>query len=154
MNSDDYTDAFEKILILSTKNFYLVISIIVTCSMYEKRFNFYYGALVIQLCKYDLEYQKCLNHVFKNILKKVYSLHKKHITNLAHLCSFLIKNGNINLEILKNLNFSNLDAKTSKFLNVFLTDLSLNQKKLLKIAEKSKVDSKLLQSLNLFLKLK
>lgn len=128
MSANDYLDAFDRIISLGVLDQKLVISIIISCCLLERNYNFYYGALLKQFCIHEKKYISICQNIFRNKLKDIMHFSWNELKNLASLLSFLLQNFCISLSILQELKFDELSKKSVRFLKLLLNDLLLCEK--------------------------
>ncbi|CAH3015813.1 unnamed protein product [Porites evermanni] len=136
MTSEDYIDAFEKLLRLNLKDAQTreVIHVLIDCCVQERTYNPYYAYLGQKFCEYNRSYQVTFQYSFWDKLKVVGDLASHSVDNLSCLMSHLIATRALSLAILKVVNFVELDKPsvrlfTSLFRHLLLdysTDITRN----------------------------
>jgi len=111
MTSEDYVDAFEKLLRLNLKDVQTreVIHVLIDCCMQEKTYNPYYAYLGQKFCEYSRSYQVTFQYSLWDKFKVVNDLAAHSVNNLARLMAHLIATKALSLSILKAVNFVELD---------------------------------------------
>ncbi|XP_055390573.1 nucleolar MIF4G domain-containing protein 1 homolog [Condylostylus longicornis] len=125
MGSEDYLDAFDKLLHLSVKDIRLIVSIIIHCCLSEKQFNPYYAVLAEKFCSHDRKYMVAIQFAIWDRIKDINSLNKHQIENLAKLVLHLIKKGSQSISILKIVEFTELDKITLRFVRIIVLGILL-----------------------------
>ncbi|CAG0919078.1 unnamed protein product [Notodromas monacha] len=129
MTSDDFMDAFEKLIKLGLNKHQdrelVVVSI--DCCLQEKVFNPFYAHLVNRLCEYDRRFQLATQFSFWDRVKALKELEAWQLRNLARLFAFLFLKRGLPISVLKAIQFSDLDKKTLRLvrqilMSVLLTD--------------------------------
>lgn len=115
ISSDDYLEAFEKLLHLSIKDHNTIISVIIHCCLSEKTFNPYYVVLTQKFCDFNRKYQLAVQFLIWDRIKDIKSLTNIQLKNMAHFLIKLIEMGGLALSVLKIIEFSELDKITLRF---------------------------------------
>ncbi|KXS18677.1 ARM repeat-containing protein [Gonapodya prolifera JEL478] len=109
MGSEDYVDAFEKLMKLNLKNKQEreIVRVLIHCCAMERRYNPYYSLLSNRLCGYSVSfkvtYQFTLWDEFKELaeVSDIDKALKRRIVNIAKLYGYLIAEGALALMVLK-----------------------------------------------------
>lgn len=123
MESKDYLEAFENLIQLSVKDNRLVVSVILTCCLNEKSFNYFYGALVHQLSVHDRKYRLATQKVVFEKMNDVDNFTKDQAIVFAHFLSFLLQKQTISLKLFEQMDFLNLSYKRAKLLKLIFLNL-------------------------------
>nr|XP_015210266.1 PREDICTED: nucleolar MIF4G domain-containing protein 1 isoform X1 [Lepisosteus oculatus] len=145
MTSEDYLDAFEKLLRLGLKDQQEreIVHVLMDCCLQEKTFNAFYAVLGEKFCAYDRRFQNQRNHSLqaeKQELTNLYScmtfqfsmwdkfrdltsMTSSTFSNLVHLLVHFLKKKSLSLSVLKAIEFSELDKHKVRFLRQVLTKL-------------------------------
>lgn len=126
MSSEDYLDAFEKLLRLNLKNKQdrEIIHVLMHCCAQERVFNPFYAHLAAKLCSFDYNYKFTLQYAFWDKFKQLPSLPVRTISNLGILLAHLIANFSLSLSVLKAVEFSEqMEAHTTLFLTLVVKTL-------------------------------
>jgi nucleolar MIF4G domain-containing protein 1 len=126
MSSQDYIEAFEKLLKLnlSEKQQRDIIRVIFHCCLGEKVYNPYYSYLAKELCANNHSYKITIQYTIWDLFTEMNNQQDPEyiykVSNLGKLYADLILMGSINLSILKKLNFTRINTYQQLFLKVFL----------------------------------
>ncbi|CAK9865911.1 unnamed protein product [Sphagnum jensenii] len=99
MSSEDYIDAFEKILRLKLpgKQDREVVRVILECCLQEQLYNKYYSLLTAKLCHHDKNHKFSLQYCLWDHYKQLHAMELRRSTNLARLTAsvhaHIIKSG-------------------------------------------------------------
>ncbi|CAI9715604.1 MIF4G domain-containing 1-like [Octopus vulgaris] len=128
MASEDFVDAFERLLKLKLKPVQErdIIHVIVDCCIQEKEYNPYYAHLLQKFCEFHRRFQMTFQFNLWDKLKDMPSLTEMMMSNLAKLVSHLIVSKAQSLALFKVLEFGTLDKQTVFFLKAVLLDLFEN----------------------------
>ncbi|XP_053644716.2 nucleolar MIF4G domain-containing protein 1 homolog [Cherax quadricarinatus] len=116
--SEDYLDAFNKLLQLSLphqqqQEFF---SVILLCCQKSKVYNPYYSCLANTMCKFDRKYKNLLKFALWDKFTEIESMKARAVSNLAKFMSHLLGEQTVNLSILKNISFVEIENKMISFL--------------------------------------
>ncbi|XP_068762355.1 nucleolar MIF4G domain-containing protein 1-like [Montipora capricornis] len=111
MTSEDFVDAFEKLMKLNLKDVQSreIIHVLVDCCLQEKTYNPFYAYLGQKFCEYSRSYQVTLQYSFWDKFKVINDLTPHSVDNLSRLMAHLISTRALSLSILKVVNFVELD---------------------------------------------
>ncbi|XP_067871109.1 nucleolar MIF4G domain-containing protein 1 [Heterodontus francisci] len=128
MTSEDYLDAFEKLLRLRLKDQQEreIIHVLVHCCLQEKAFNPFYAFLVEKFCEYDRRFQMTFQFSMWDHFRELKSMANVATTNLVHLLVHLLSRKVVSLSIFKVIEFSELDKSKVRFLRQVLHKLLVN----------------------------
>ena len=117
MTSEDYLDAFEKLLKLSLKERQAreIIHVLIDCCLQERAFNPFYAHLADKLCEYSRSNQVTFQYSFWDRFKTIARLSKHGSENLALLLAHMFASKSISMSILKGVNFGTLDKASIRF---------------------------------------
>lgn len=127
MTSEDYVDAFEKLMKQNLRDVQTreVIHVLVDCCVQERAYNPYYAYLGQKFCEYNRSYQVTFQYSFWDKFKVVGNLAPHSVVNLSLLIVHLIASRALSLAILKVVNFVELDKPSVKlFTHLFRQLLS------------------------------
>ncbi|XP_060588437.1 nucleolar MIF4G domain-containing protein 1-like [Ruditapes philippinarum] len=129
MTSEDYLDAFEKLIQLGLKSSQRqeIILVIMDCCLQEKKYNPFYSYLAQKFCDYHRTYQMAFQFCIWDKFKEIGSLSEHNRNNLSKLLIHLIVNKAQSLSILKVVSFGTLEKGMVRLLKQLLTDLLLEQ---------------------------
>ncbi|XP_056015685.1 nucleolar MIF4G domain-containing protein 1-like [Ostrea edulis] len=128
MSSQDYIDAFDKLLRLGLKNQQEreIIHIIVDLCLQEKNYNPFYTLLLQKFCLYHRRFQMSTQFLmwdrFKD-MKKVSQIQRDH---LSQLLSQLLSSKAMSLSVLKVVEFGTLDVYMLRFLKHLIQSVLLD----------------------------
>ena len=125
MSSDDYLDAFEKLLKLNLKEKQAreIVHVVVDCCLQERVFNPFYGYLSEKLCQFSRSYQITFQYNMWDRLKAMASLTDTNRQNLAKLLTHLFSTKALSMSILKIVDFSILDQPSVHFCTLLLQNI-------------------------------
>ncbi|XP_053323689.1 nucleolar MIF4G domain-containing protein 1 [Spea bombifrons] len=125
MTSEDYLDAFEKLLKLGLKDHQEreIVHVLIDCCLQEKVFNPFYAFLSSKFCEYDRRFQMTFQFSMWDKFKDLESLSATTFANLVNLLSHLIKSKSLPLSVFKVIEFSELDKIRVSFLRLILYKL-------------------------------
>ncbi|GAB1600862.1 nucleolar MIF4G domain-containing protein 1-like [Argonauta hians] len=128
MASEDFVDAFERLLRLKLKSTQErdIIHVIVDCCIQEKEYNPYYAHLLQKFCEFHRRFQMTFQFNLWDKLKDMSPLSATMMLNLAKLVSHLIITKAQSMALFKVLEFGTLDKQTVSFLKTVLLDLFEN----------------------------
>ncbi|GBM40635.1 Nucleolar MIF4G domain-containing protein 1 [Araneus ventricosus] len=128
MTSEDYMDAFEKLLKLNLKNQQEreIIHVILHCALQEKNFNPFYAHLAKQFCNFARKHQICLQFALWDKFKEFSKMKPRQMKNLSGLLSFLFASGALPLSVLKVIHFSDMNKPMVRFFRQILLAILLN----------------------------
>jgi nucleolar MIF4G domain-containing protein 1 len=108
MSSEDYVDAFEKLMKLNLKGKQdrEIVSILVYCSCQEKKFNEFYAHLSVKFCTLSHSFRFTFQTAFWDKFKEIDSLSLRSISNLSTLLSKLVATSALSLSLLKVIYFA------------------------------------------------
>lgn len=128
MTSEDYLDAFEKLLRLGLKDQQEreIIHVLIHCCLQEKTFNPFYAFLVEKFCEYERRFQMTCQFSLWDRFRELTNLSNVAIANLVHLVVHLLGRKVLSLSIFKVIEFSELDKPKVKFLRQVLHKLLMD----------------------------
>jgi nucleolar MIF4G domain-containing protein 1 len=127
MGSDDYQDAFEKIVrseMLRGKSEREVVRVLVHCCGTEKSYNPFYCHLAKRICEYQNKCKFTFQLTFWDSFKQFDEMKARKAANLAKLLAELLKDHILNINVLKVIDISPNDMSESAL--IFLTILFSN----------------------------
>lgn len=125
MTSEDYMDAFEKLLRLGLKGQQErdIVHVLLDCCLQEKSFNGFYAVLAEKFCSHDRRFQMTFQFSLWDKFKELASLSSSSFTNLVQMVIHLLHKNSLSLSILKAIEFGELDKPKVKFLRQILSKL-------------------------------
>uniref|UniRef100_A0A8C8UG28 Nucleolar MIF4G domain-containing protein 1 n=1 Tax=Peromyscus maniculatus bairdii TaxID=230844 RepID=A0A8C8UG28_PERMB len=125
MTSEDFLDAFEKLLKLGLKDQQEreIVHILMDCCLQEKTYNPFYAFLASKFCSYERRFQMTFQFSIWDKFRDLENLPATKFSNLVHLVAHLLKTKSLPLSILKVVEFSELDKPRVHFLRRVLTEL-------------------------------
>ncbi|XP_057639769.1 nucleolar MIF4G domain-containing protein 1 isoform X1 [Chionomys nivalis] len=125
MTSEDFLDAFEKLLKLGLKDQQEreIVHILMDCCLQEKTYNPFYAFLASKFCSYERRFQMTFQFSIWDKFRDLENLPATKFSNLVHLVAHLLKTKSLPLSILKVVEFSELDKPRVHFLRKVLTEL-------------------------------
>ncbi|XP_035174866.1 nucleolar MIF4G domain-containing protein 1 [Oxyura jamaicensis] len=125
MTSEDFLDAFEKLLKLGLKNQQEreIVHVILYCCLQEKTYNPFYAFLAGKFCEYERRFQVTFQFSIWDKIKDLGNLSATAITNLVSVLVHLLRTKSLPLSVLKVIEFSELDKPKARFLRQVLSML-------------------------------
>lgn len=125
MTSEDYLDAFEKLLRMGLKDKQEreIVHVVMDCCLQEKTFNAYYAILGEKFCSHDRRFQMTFQFSLWDKFRELSNLPSSTFNNLVQLVTHFLKRKCLSLSILKVIEFGELDKPTVRFLRQVLTKL-------------------------------
>nr|XP_021382248.2 nucleolar MIF4G domain-containing protein 1 [Lonchura striata domestica] len=125
MMSEDFMDAFEKLLRLGLKDQQEreIVHVILYCCLQEKTFNPFYAFLANKFCGYERRFQVTFQFSIWDKIRDLENLSAAAISNLVSLLAHLIRTKSLPLSVLKVIEFSELDKPKVRFLRQVLSTL-------------------------------
>ncbi|XP_010120068.1 PREDICTED: nucleolar MIF4G domain-containing protein 1, partial [Chlamydotis macqueenii] len=125
MTSEDFLDAFEKLLGLGLKDQQEreIVHIIVYCCLQEKTYNPFYAFLANKFCECERRFQVTFQFSIWDKIKDLENLSAAAISNLVSLLAHLLRTKSLPLSVLKVIEFSELDKPKVRFLRQVLSML-------------------------------
>ncbi|XP_077085343.1 nucleolar MIF4G domain-containing protein 1 [Siphateles boraxobius] len=125
MSSEDYLDAFEKLLRLGLKNQQEreIVHVLTDCCLQEKMFNRFYAVLAEKLCLHDRRFKMTFQFSLWDKFKELANLSSRSFSNLVQMVTHLLHRRSLSLSILKAIEFGELDKPKVKFLKQILLKL-------------------------------
>ncbi|XP_051559599.1 nucleolar MIF4G domain-containing protein 1 [Myxocyprinus asiaticus] len=123
MSSEDFLDAFEKLLRLGLKDQQEreIVHVLMDCCLQEKSFNRFYAVLAEKFCSHDRRFQMTFQFSLWDKFKDLANLSSRSFSNLVQLVTHLLHRKCLSLSILKAIEFGELDKPKVKFLKqIFL----------------------------------
>uniref|UniRef100_A0A8C3AVK4 Nucleolar MIF4G domain-containing protein 1 n=1 Tax=Cyclopterus lumpus TaxID=8103 RepID=A0A8C3AVK4_CYCLU len=125
MTSEDYMDAFEKLLRMGLKDKQEreIVHVLMDCCLQEKTFNAYYAILGEKFCSHDRRFQMTFQFCLWDKFRELSNLPSGTFNNLIQLVTLFLQKKCLSLSILKVIEFGELDKPTVRFLRQVLTKL-------------------------------
>ncbi|XP_029206325.1 nucleolar MIF4G domain-containing protein 1-like isoform X2 [Acropora millepora] len=131
MTSEDYVDAFEKVLKLSLKDTQTreVVYVLIDCCLQEKTYNPFYAYLGQKFCDYNRSYQVTFQFSFWDKFKIINDLAGHSVDNLSRLMAHLVASRALSLSILKVVNFLEMEKPCVRLFTQLFQHILLNYSK-------------------------
>ncbi|KAJ1958784.1 suppressor of glycerol defect, partial [Linderina pennispora] len=149
LSSDDYADAFERLLKLDLKKTQVreVIRVLLHCCGQEKAYNPFYALVAFKLCSYHNSYRLTMQYALWDFLREMgetdvgglgrintdegneTDVPLRRIVNVAKLYAWLIDKQVLSLLILKTVTFAKVGHKARVFFQILFSTLFLLHKK-------------------------
>ncbi|XP_039382437.1 nucleolar MIF4G domain-containing protein 1 isoform X1 [Mauremys reevesii] len=122
MSSEDFLDAFEKLLKLGLKDQQEreIVHVLLDCCLQEKTYNPFYAYLANKFCEYDRRFQMTFQFSIWDKIRDLGNLSTTTFSNLVSLLAHLLKTKSLSLSVLKVVEFSELDKPKVHFLRQVL----------------------------------
>lgn len=130
MSSEDYMDAYAKLIKLKKQERDIVRVIITSCGQ-ELAYNHFYSLLASQLCCYKSSYKYSFQYALWDNLKQMHEYSVRKICNISKLYAFMITSESMGLSCIKALNFDSMNENLSMFLRVLLETVLLAEENIL-----------------------
>lgn len=126
--SEDYLDAFEKLLQLSLppQQERELFNVILLCCQKGKVYNPFFAHLSDRMCNFDKKYKRLLQFALWDKFKEMESLKPREAANLAKFVTHLIGENSLNLSVFKNISFMEVDGQMISFIRQILIALLLH----------------------------
>ena len=128
MTSEDFVDAFEKLLRLGLKHQQEreLIHVIMDVCLQEKAFNPFYAYLTQKFLEYDRRFMMTLQFTLWDRFKELSSFAESQISNMALLLIHLIATKALSLSVFKVIEFSELDKVKVKLMKKVMLGLLID----------------------------
>lgn len=125
MTSEDYLDAFEKLLRMGLKEHQEreIVRVLIDCCLQEKTFNAFYAVLGEKFCSHDRRFQMTFQFSLWDKFKELDNLSSSTFSNLVHLVIHVLQSKALSISILKAIEFGELDKPKVRFLRQVLSKL-------------------------------
>ncbi|XP_010005353.1 PREDICTED: nucleolar MIF4G domain-containing protein 1 [Chaetura pelagica] len=125
MTSEDFLDAFEKLLKLGLKDQQEreIIHVVLHCCLQEKTYNPFYAFLANKFCECERRFQVTFQFSIWDKIRDLENLSAAAVSNLVSLLAHLIRTKSLPLSVLKVIEFSELDKPKVRFLRQVLSTL-------------------------------
>ncbi|XP_018550875.1 nucleolar MIF4G domain-containing protein 1 [Lates calcarifer] len=125
MTSEDYLDAFEKLLRMGLKDKQEreIVHVLMDCCLQGKTFNAFYAVLGEKFCSHDRRFQMTFQFSLWDKFRELPNLPSSTFNNLLQLVAHFLQTKCLSLSILKVIEFGELDKPTVRFLRQMLTKL-------------------------------
>ncbi|XP_062840187.1 nucleolar MIF4G domain-containing protein 1 [Anolis carolinensis] len=127
MTSEDFLDAFEKLLKLRLKDQQEreIVHVLIDCCLQEKTYNPFYAYLSAKFCEYERRFQMTFQFSVWDKIRDLGNLSPTTSSNLVNLLAHLLKTKSLSLTVFKVIEFSELDKPKVHFLRQVLSVLLL-----------------------------
>ncbi|XP_060638563.2 nucleolar MIF4G domain-containing protein 1 [Anolis sagrei] len=127
MTSEDFLDAFEKLLKLRLKDQQEreIVHVLIDCCLQEKTYNPFYAYLSAKFCEYERRFQMTFQFSIWDKIRDLENLSPTTSSNLVNLLAHLLKTKSLSLTVFKVIEFSELDKPKVHFLRQVLSVLLL-----------------------------
>uniref|UniRef100_A0A3B3ZEH5 Nucleolar MIF4G domain-containing protein 1 n=1 Tax=Periophthalmus magnuspinnatus TaxID=409849 RepID=A0A3B3ZEH5_9GOBI len=125
MTSEDYLDAFEKLLRMGLKDKQEreIVHVLMDCCLQEKTFNAFYAVLGEKFCTHDRRFQMTFQFSLWDKFRELENLSNSTFNNLVQLVTCFLQRKCLPLSILKVIEFGELDKPKVRFLRQIMTKL-------------------------------
>ncbi|XP_048807665.1 nucleolar MIF4G domain-containing protein 1 [Lagopus muta] len=125
MTSEDFMDAFEKLLKLGLKDQQEreIVHVVLYCCLQEKTYNPFYAFLASKLCGFERRFQVTFQFSIWDKIRDLGNLSASAISNLVSLLVHLLRTKSLPLSVLKVIEFGDLDKPKVRFLRQVLSTL-------------------------------
>uniref|UniRef100_A0AAV2L946 Nucleolar MIF4G domain-containing protein 1 n=1 Tax=Knipowitschia caucasica TaxID=637954 RepID=A0AAV2L946_KNICA len=125
MTSEDYLDAFDKLLRMGLKDKQEreIVHVLMDCCLQEKTFNAFYAVLGEKFCNHDRRFQMTFQFNVWDKFRELENLPSSTFNNLVQLITIFLQKKCLPLSILKVIEFGELDKPKVRFLRQMLTKL-------------------------------
>ena len=119
MSSEDFMDAFAKLSKLK-KQERDIVRVLVTCCAQEQTFNEFYALLGSKFCRFKSSFKYTFQFVLWDNLKQLNDYTIRKVCNLAKLYAHLITERDLEIPVLKIIDFDEMNKEVSVFLRMLL----------------------------------
>ncbi|XP_061121257.1 nucleolar MIF4G domain-containing protein 1 [Syngnathus typhle] len=125
MTSEDYLDAFDKLLRMGLKDKQEreIVHVLMDCCLQEKTFNGFYAVLGEKFCAHDRRFQMTFQFSLWDKFRELSNLPARTLNNLIQLVTRFLQNKCFSLSLFKVIEFGELDKPKVRFLRQVLTRL-------------------------------
>jgi nucleolar MIF4G domain-containing protein 1 len=125
VSSEDYLDAFEKLLRFNTqeKQDRETVRVLVQCCGHEKLFNKFYAYLAEKLCQHEHGYKVTFQFCFWDFWKTIEHASVRKIAHLAKLLVHLLLTEALSMSIIKAIDFMELKSRGILFFQLVFSDI-------------------------------
>ncbi|KAF7667344.1 hypothetical protein LDENG_00065040 [Lucifuga dentata] len=125
MTSEDYLDAFEKLVRMGLKDKQEreIVHVLMDCCLQEKNFNAFYAVLGEKFCSYDRRFRMTFQFSLWDKFRELANLPSSTFSNFTQLVTHFLQRQCLSLSILKVIEFGELDKTKVHFLRQVLTKL-------------------------------
>lgn len=111
--SEDYLDAFEKLLNLglSQQQEREIFSVVLLCCQKGKAYNPFFSYLADRMCKFDKKYARLLQFALWDKFEEVENMKLREVGNLAKFVTHVIAENGISLTVFKNVAFMDAERR-------------------------------------------
>ncbi|XP_001373162.3 nucleolar MIF4G domain-containing protein 1 [Monodelphis domestica] len=122
MISEDFLDAFEKLLKLGLKDQQEreIVHVLIDCCLQEKTYNPFYAYLASKFCEYERRFQMTFQFSIWDKFRDLENLSATTFSNFVQLVAHLLKKKSLPLSIFKVIEFSELNKPKVHFLRKIL----------------------------------
>ncbi|XP_044535888.1 nucleolar MIF4G domain-containing protein 1 [Gracilinanus agilis] len=122
MISEDFLDAFEKLLKLGLKDQQEreIVHVLIDCCLQEKTYNPFYAYLASKFCEYERRFQMTFQFSIWDKFRDLENLSATTFSNFVQLVAHLLKKKSLSLSIFKVIEFSELNKPKVHFLRKIL----------------------------------
>ncbi|XP_036617842.1 nucleolar MIF4G domain-containing protein 1 [Trichosurus vulpecula] len=122
MISEDFLDAFEKLLKLGLKDQQEreIVHVLIDCCLQEKIYNPFYAFLASKFCEYERRFQMTFQFSIWDKFRDLENLSATTFSNFVQLVAHLLKKKSLPLSIFKVIEFSELNKPRVHFLRKIL----------------------------------
>ncbi|XP_043824984.1 nucleolar MIF4G domain-containing protein 1 [Dromiciops gliroides] len=122
MISEDFLDAFEKLLKLGLKDQQEreIVHVLIDCCLQEKIYNPFYAYLASKFCEYERRFQMTFQFSIWDKFRDLEKLSATTFSNFVQLVAHLLKKKSLPLSIFKVIEFSELNKPRVHFLRKIL----------------------------------
>lgn len=126
--SEDYLDAFEKLLQLSLpqQQERELFSVILLCCQKGKMYNPFFSHLSDRMCKFDKKYSRLLQFALWDKFEEVEAMKVREVNNLAKFLTHLISENGLNLTVFKHVSFMDAEKQMISLIRQVLIALLLH----------------------------
>ncbi|XP_046858976.1 nucleolar MIF4G domain-containing protein 1-like isoform X2 [Xenia sp. Carnegie-2017] len=128
MSSEDYIDAFEKLMRLKLKDKQTreIVRVLMDCCLQEQPYNPFYSYLIQKFCELNRSFQITVQYSLWDRFKMAADLSNENLSNMSCLLVHLFGKKSLSLSVLKVVDFTTLDKRMVQFFTELLTRLLLD----------------------------
>ncbi|RWS07353.1 nucleolar MIF4G domain-containing protein 1-like protein [Dinothrombium tinctorium] len=123
ITANDYIEASQRMLVIAKKQFSEIVNVSLHVALHQKEFNQFYIYLLKHLSSIDRKFKMAVLYSIKDKISELSSLSEIQQNNLSLMCFELIKCNVITINVLKVIEFSEMDHMYSQFLKSILSSI-------------------------------
>ncbi|RWS25029.1 nucleolar MIF4G domain-containing protein 1-like protein [Leptotrombidium deliense] len=123
ITSNDYLDASQRLLSIARKQAVEIVNVVLHVSLHQKEFNHFYCHLLRHLSEFDRKFKVAIFYALKDKISEMASLSQLQRDNLWKMTFELMKLNVTTINVLKVIEFSEMNETYSEFLKNILSSI-------------------------------